>query len=135
MKRVYAQDTTVPTYKSQNEVRTMLSAMGADRFALAEYDGQVVMRFRVGSVMYQIERPDLPEIRGKSDEQRERAAWRALVLLVKAKRVAIEQGITTVEREFMADTVLPNGARLIDYHQELVSNSYADGPPQIGFYR
>lgn len=132
-KRVYAQDTTVPAYRSQNEVRDMLNSMGAHRFALMEAEGQVLMRFHIEDTIYQIDRPDLPDIPGKSTDQKERAAWRALVLLVKAKKVAIEQGITTVEREFMADTVLPNGARLIDYRSQIIDHEYGNGPPRLGF--
>jgi hypothetical protein len=133
MARTYAQDTTVPAYRSENEVRTMLKSIGASTFGIVESNNQVSLRFMVGSVVYQIERPGLPEIKGKSDEQRERAAWRALVLLVKAKKVAIDQGITTVEREFMADTLLYDGSRLIEHHQQLIESNYDSGVPQIGY--
>lgn len=132
-KRVYAEDTSVPAYRSQNEVREMLKAIGADRFAIMEAEGRVAMRFAVNGTLYQIERPALSEIKGAHPDQKERAAWRALVLLVKAKKVAIEQNITTVEREFMADTVLPNGARLIDYRRQIVEHAYSEGPPRLGF--
>lgn len=132
-KRVYAEDTSVPAYRSQNEVREMLRAIGADRFAIMEVEGRVAMRFAVNGTLYQIERPAPPEIKGATADQKERAAWRALVLLVKAKKVAIEQNITTVEREFMADTVLPNGARLIDYREQIIEHAYSEGPPRLGF--
>ena len=61
------------------------------------------------------------------------AAWRAFVLLVKAKKVAIEQGISTVEREFFADTVMPGGSTLYDHHAELIAHNYRDGVPRLGF--
>lgn len=35
--------------------------------------------------------------------------WRALLLVTKAKFEAVASGISTVEREFLADLVLPNG--------------------------
>lgn len=133
MARVYAQDTSVPAYRSQNEVRELLKSIGADRFAMMEVEGRVVMRFAVRSVLYQIERPSLPDIKGASVDQRERAAWRSLVLLVKAKKVAIEQNITTVEHEFMADTVLPDGSRLIEHRQQIIDHAYDAGPPRLGF--
>lgn len=38
-----------------------------------------------------------------------RQRWRSLVLMVKAKLVAIEDGITTVEKEFLSFIVLPEG--------------------------
>jgi hypothetical protein len=135
MTRVYAQDTKVPAYKSENEIREMLRSLGADRFAIAEVEGAIEIRFAVGSTVFQIARPDLPDIPGKTDAQRERVAWRALVILVKAKKVAIDQGVTTVEREFMADTMLPHGAKLIDHYEELIESNYQSGVPQIGFDR
>lgn len=42
-------------------------------------------------------------------EQACRAKWRALLLIVKAKLEAVAQGISTVEREFLADVVTING--------------------------
>ena len=42
-------------------------------------------------------------------EQAERQAWRALLLIVRAKLEAVESGITTVEEEFLAHMVLPAG--------------------------
>lgn len=42
-------------------------------------------------------------------DQRCRERWRAVVLLVKAKLELVRLGISTVEREFLSDLVLPNG--------------------------
>lgn len=133
MARVYAQDTTVPAERSQSEIRAMLKDIGAGRYAALEYGDTVEIAFEVEGIAYRISRPPLPEIAGKSSEQREKAAWRALVLLVKAKSVAVKQGITTVEREFFADTVIPGGDRLIDHHEKLIGHAYKDGPPQLGY--
>ncbi len=41
-----------------------------------------------------------------------RRLWRALLLIVKAKLEAVASGISTLEREFLADMVLPNGRTL-----------------------
>jgi hypothetical protein len=43
-----------------------------------------------------------------------RRRWRALALIVKAKRVAIEAGITTFEREYLGDLILATGERVED---------------------
>jgi len=41
--------------------------------------------------------------------------WRALVLAVKAKLEAIESGISTLEKEFLAFVVMPDGSQLGDH--------------------
>jgi len=42
-------------------------------------------------------------------EQASRERWRQIVLLLKAKLELVRLGVSTVEKEFMADMVLPNG--------------------------
>lgn len=50
-----------------------------------------------------------PELINKMWEQACRASWRALLLVIKAKLEACAIGISTIEREFLADVVTPNG--------------------------
>lgn len=42
-------------------------------------------------------------------EQACRSRWRALYLIVKAKMEVVDAGISTIEREFLYDIVLPDG--------------------------
>jgi len=42
-------------------------------------------------------------------DQRCRERWRAVLLMLKAKLELVRLGISTVEREFLADLVLPSG--------------------------
>lgn len=132
--KVYAQDTKVPVTQSHNEIHKMLTAVGADQIGImfSNGDGSIIV-FRINDVMYRFSQPALDE-RIKNKEQAERAAWRAMVLLVKAKKVAIEQGISTVEREFMADTVMPDGKTLEHHHRQIIHHNYQSGPPQLGFF-
>ena len=51
------------------------------------------------------------EARSQAIKQR----WRALVLAVKAKLEAVEIGISTVEKEFMAFVMMPDGRQLSDH--------------------
>ena len=53
----------------------------------------------------QVERA--PEAAQKAYEQAERQAWRALLLVIKAKLEAVEAGITSIEQEFLPNMVLP----------------------------
>lgn len=69
----------------------------------------------------------------KQLEQREREAWRRLLLLTKAKLEVIADAESTIEREFLADILLPDGSTV---HQALAASlakSYSDGsmPPLL----
>lgn len=136
MGRSYAEDTKVPVARSQEQIKKMLRELGSDRMAVFESEQENSILFEIPnadgySTQYKLTSV-VPEGR-RTLAQRERASWRALVLLIKAKKVAIQQGITTVEKEFMGDTVMPGGATLIDYYQDLIAHNYSDGPPQIGW--
>ena len=49
------------------------------------------------------------EISKKTYQQLCRSKWRSLVLAIKAKMECVQSGITTIEQEFLAHIVLPNG--------------------------
>lgn len=60
--------------------------------------------------------------------------WRRLVLVVKAKLDLVADGGSTIEREFLADILLPDGRTV---HQALgpqLADSYSNGhmPPLLG---
>lgn len=55
-----------------------------------------------------------PAEQAKAYEAEVRRRWRALLLILKAKLVAADDGITTLEREFLADTMLADGATVWD---------------------
>lgn len=60
-------------------------------------------------------------------EQACRERWRGLVLLVKAKLEAIAIGLSTVEREFLADLFLSNGRTVHEAIAEDISKACIDG--------
>jgi hypothetical protein len=141
--RPYAADTTVPVEKSRAELDMLLQKHGAtQRGIMCDDDrGLAVVAFVLGERQYRLELP-LPReeeflpIAKKTvrtwytltEEQRRhrvrllhqqagRSRWRALVMLVKSKLELVRIGASTVEREFLADLVLPGGetlARRID---------------------
>jgi hypothetical protein len=59
--------------------------------------------------------------------------WRALALVIKAKLEAVQQGISTFEDEFLAQTVLPDGNTLSRWIQPQLTSVYATGhmPPLL----
>lgn len=128
----YAATTTVSVEKSQSEVQAILRRYGAGRFGTME-DQKISMAylmFEYSGLMIQIQVPlprkedfvktDRGRSRKKSqiDEsynQAVRQRWRALVLAVKAKLEAVETGISTIEKEFMAFVMMPDGRALGDH--------------------
>ncbi|MFI4881401.1 MAG: hypothetical protein ACIAQU_02325 [Phycisphaerales bacterium JB064] len=50
-----------------------------------------------------------PEQARTAWEQACRSKWRALYLVMKAKLVAVDEGISTIEREFLPDVVTEDG--------------------------
>lgn len=67
-------------------------------------------------------------------EQACRSRWRAIVLLVKAKLEAVELGVSTIEREFLADIFLPSGETVGALLGPKLVEAYTSGtmPPLLG---
>lgn len=117
----YAQRTKVPVLQSRDELQRTLARYGADQFMFGEDADRAVARFRVRDryVQFVLDIPD--------DPQRARQRWRALVLVVKAKLEAVESGISTFEREFLANIMLPNGATFGDWAEPELDRVYTSG--------
>lgn len=99
--RRFAEDTKVPVPNSQNELKRMLRAAGADEIAVYEAAARNMVAFRLGSFFYRLTVE--ADTKARNAAQDERRAWRLLCLLVKAKLQAVREGVSTVEREFLAD--------------------------------
>lgn len=128
--RRYAEATKVPVSRSQDDIRLMLRKVGADQIGVMEGNGQGYVVFKVRDTLYRIASPKIALKRDPEQEQRRQ--WRAILLLVKAKGVAIAEGISTVEKEFLADAVMPDGTTLADHSHKLISDAYTQGgPPKL----
>lgn len=131
----FAAKTSVSVGKSRGEIEEMLLKAGAIGFA-SGWDadsGRHVIQFKVPSldsvrvIRLEVPLPDLddPEVTktptGKLRPKQQRDAawdqlcrqrWRQMKLILQAKLEAISVGITTIEREFLADLVMPTGQTL-----------------------
>lgn len=124
----YATRTTVAPARTRAEIEHELEKRGASQFGFNR-DGQTsVIAFTLQGLKARIDLP-MPD-RSKFKDYRARNGvqvsgerayneevarrWRALLLVVKAKLVAVDEGITTLEREFLADMVLPSGATVLE---------------------
>lgn len=125
----YASNTTVSPDKSQQEIKETLRKYGAERFGVMEEKDKAHVMFEYQGLLIQLT-IDLPSVdefsrteNGRSRKssaieeafkQAIRQRWRALLLAIKAKLEAIECGISTIEKEFLAFVMLPNGTSLGD---------------------
>jgi hypothetical protein len=126
----YAKSTTVSPEKTQSEIRETLRRYGAVRFGVMEEADRAHVMFEYESLMIQltINLPSLHDFeKTKNGHRMAQAAseaayaqavrqrWRALLLAIKAKLEAIECGISTIEKEFLAFVILPDGMSVGDH--------------------
>lgn len=141
----YAAQTTVPVDRSRTEIEKLLHKHGATAFGYLAQAGTQVIVFEIANrrVLMQLPMPDRNakefthtpsgrQRRGSAEadrlyDQAVRAAWRSLVLIIKAKLEAIAGGITTIEREFLADIALPNGQTVGQFMSSQLDRVYESG--------
>lgn len=119
------ESTTVPVEKSQGEIRKLLGKYGASHFAFGEERGAdrrfAAVSFVAGHHAVRMRVPLRPvderevaakarrahtrtidEIRDAAYEQEEKRIWRVLAWNLKARMVAVEEGVETFEEAFLA---------------------------------
>jgi hypothetical protein len=138
----YASTTSVPVDRSQSEIKKILAKYGASGFAYGENKEQSVVLFEMAGrrIKFILPMPKQPGEHAtgasvKAYDQLCRSRWRSLVLAIKAKLECVESGITTLEQEFMAHIVLPNGQTVGSVMLPQIAASYVSGkmPPLLGF--
>lgn len=138
----YAKNTSVPIDRSQGEIRKIISKHGASGFVFGEQGPLAVIGFEMQGrrIKFLLPMPTPPSKHAnqasiKTYEQLCRSKWRCLVLAIKAKLECVESGITTLEQEFMAHIVLPNGQTVGQAVLPQITQSYQDGkmPPLLGY--
>lgn len=102
----YAEDTRVPISRSRDELERILTRFGADQVAtLANSDGWTIA-FAARGLRIQLHIA-MPENGPNSQEARR--LWRTLVLVTKARLVAIDDGLESLADAFLAQVMLPSG--------------------------
>lgn len=144
----YAAQTEVPADRSRSEIERMLVRYGATAFQYGWEGDRAAVGFRIEGRYVRILMPmphpsesettDAGRMRSeaatmRAHEQAVRQRWRALVLIIKAKLEAVTSGISTIEREFMADVVMPNNQTIGQWLAPQIEAAYTSGkmPPLL----
>lgn len=142
----YAAKTEVPEHQSRTEIERTLQRFGADAFNYgwsADHGvAQVAFELSGRRMRFEIAAPDRsekrfthtgrgqrrtgPAIRAAYDQEMRRL-WRSLLLVIKAKLEAVETGIVSLEEEFLAHVVLPDGSTVGQWVEPQLAALYGRG--------
>ncbi len=141
----YASSTTVPVERSQAELVGLLKRHGATAhaFGISKGVAQVMFELQDRRVRFELKIPIYAEFGAKMPStircrapnvreawcrahasQVERQRWRALILVVKAKLELIAEGMGSVETEFLANIVLPDGRSVGEWFAPQLAAAY-----------
>ncbi len=147
----------MPASKSKVELALLLERHGASQRGIFEEAGRGIVMFTMQGrqIRLAIKLPALAEWLKPKDEPRgwwgwdakrkeawarqqveqgSREAWRRLLLVTKAKLELVLDGGGTIESEFLASILLPDGRTIHEALEPQIAASYADGrmPPLLG---
>lgn len=140
----YAEKTQVPSDRSRAEIEKTLQRYGATAFGYGWQDGRAQVMFEMADrrIRFTLPMPDRDDemfLRTESGrrrtasgveaahEQAVRQRWRALALVIKAKLEAVEAQISTIEDEFLAHVVLPDGSTVSEWVSPQLEVAYGRG--------
>jgi hypothetical protein len=147
--RAYAEGTTVPVEKTRAEIERLLYRHGASQLGLVSDTERglafVLFTIEGRQVRLRVPLPRLEdfakdghrivpkEVQVRRWEQASRERWRAVLLVCKAKLELVELGLSSVEREFLADIALPNGQTVGEFLRPQLQEAYGTGhmPPLL----
>lgn len=136
---IYASSTDVSSEKSKIEIERTLRRYGAQKFASGWDKDKAVIVFQMGNrrIRFYLPLPEKDAFRKTTSgrtrtnesveqawEQAGRQRWRALALAIKGKLESVESGITSFERAFLDNIVMPNGKNLGDMIVPQIAEAY-----------
>lgn len=151
----YAEKTAVSVAKTKADIEELIQKAGAGQFVSGYKEDMAVIGFSLADrqIRFILTLPDkqdktfwyTPERRTKRTEKQAyeaweqacKSKWRALYLIIKAKLEAVSSGISTVEREFFYDIVLPDGKTVGEFMSPQIEAAYETGqmPPLLPMIR
>lgn len=147
MARKYAAETKVPVSKTRVEIEDLLRQHGVQKTGTLWLEDLGLVAFSHERRVFRLEvkLPPLKDfeyrgrgpVKAKRSEAEQRAAWeqecrakwRSILLIVKARLVAIEAGAESWESAFMAQVVMPNGDLLGPTISAKLREAYHPGIP------
>lgn len=146
----YAEGTDVPVERSRAEIEKTLRRFGASKFQYGWDESNIAITFALRDriIRFLLRMPDREDpqftktptgrTRKNTDsavhawEAAERQRHRALCLSIKAKLVAVEEGIAEFEDEFLANIVVPGGKTVAEMIRPQLSECYeSKGAPTL----
>jgi hypothetical protein len=157
----FAANTKVPVERSRAEIDSLLVKNGASSIGILNdvENNRAAFAFTLRGAHYRVELPlptreqMMPQTVGKEPQgwggwtqerknryldekldQARRQRWRCVLLMLKSKLEIVRMGFSSVEREFMADLVLPNGQTAYETFAEITRRglSIGDLPKLLG---
>jgi hypothetical protein len=119
----YAARTLVPVDKSRVDIEKLVKRYGASGFASAWQNEITRIEFLVAGRHIRL------TVATPSDTVGTRSRWRALLLLVKARLVAVDAKIVTFEQAFVGDIVMPDGRTVWETTRESIKLAYEKREP------
>lgn len=141
----YAKNTCVSSEKSRAEIEKILSKYGASQFMYGWKDEAAIIAFHLSNrrVQFILHLPNKnsrkfthtpskgrersPAQIEEAYEQAIKQKWRSLALCIKGKLVSVEDEIEMFEDAFMANIVLPGGARVGEWMRPQIAKAYESG--------
>lgn len=147
------ESTTVPVERSQGEIRKLLMSFGAQQLAFGEERDDIGQRsaavtFRTKLFAVRMRVPlklvDEREVRLKAQrahtrtadeirnglyEQEEKRIWRVLAWNLKARMVAVDEGLETFEEAFLPHLLNPQTGRTI--YEQLAEDGHVELPAPL----
>lgn len=116
----YAVATKVTVSNSRSAIEAMLRKAGATRIITMDERLESVVAFELAERLIKIHVP----IAGDISDQRRRSLWRSLHLIIRAKLEAVAEKVTTVEQEFLAHVVMPEGQTVGEWIRPQLAIAY-----------
>lgn len=145
----FAEGTNVDDVRTRMEIERLLSRYGADEFGYITRVGEALIGFRIKNIRVEMRVPlplaadpkfkRTPKRRQMRNDQQAweawqmevRRRWRCLLMVIKAKLVAVEDGVTTFETEFMPYMVCGDGQTIGMKLLPLIQKSRESGGPLL----
>ena len=130
----YASTTKVQIADTREHIERLLRKHGAERFFYSDEPEKATIGFVLKTLLIRITVP-YAVVSSKTfavgsearEAQTKRSRWRALLFVLKARFEAAEAGISTIEKEFLADTVMANKQTVNEWMRPQIVKMIASG--------